>query len=134
MQAPQTVPLLPQLNRCRSAGRPTWWGASPSKWTSTRSRSKLLTSPSHPSILSILLFLFFLFLLLNLSLLSLPLPPTSSSSSFSSSTLFHCRKAQPAINTDDLAPWFLDKFHDNIFCAGQWVSICLLLISQELDV
>jgi len=33
------------------------------------------------------------------------------------------KKAQPAINTDDLAPWFLQKFHDNIFCAGQWIVL-----------
>ena len=33
------------------------------------------------------------------------------------------RKAQPAINTDDMASFFREKFCDNVFCSGQVVSI-----------
>ena len=34
-----------------------------------------------------------------------------------------CRKAQPAVNTDELAPLFVSKFVDNAFCIDQLVTI-----------
>ena len=39
-------------------------------------------------------------------------------------TLTHThRKAQPAVNTDELAPLFVAKFNENAFCTGQLVTI-----------
>ena len=33
------------------------------------------------------------------------------------------RKAQPAVNTDELAQLFVHKFNENAFCLGQLVTI-----------
>lgn len=33
------------------------------------------------------------------------------------------RKAQPAVNTDELAQLFVQKFNENAFCLGQLVTI-----------
>ena len=52
---------------------------------------------------------------------TLPLPPSIPSSPLF--PLLPYRKAQPAINTDDMASFFREKFCDNVFCSGQVVSI-----------
>ena len=72
----------------------------------------------------------------HLSLLSLPLSlplslspyllPPSSLSPLSLSMVFFtciCRKAQAAVNTNDLATYFLEQFNKNVFCVGQQVGL-----------